>query len=151
MTDTGKALVFQSGGGQAMNPYSLLRDILVQQTTADYLEQKRGWELIYAYNNEASGQTSLLSRASDHEVVLTCIDLLNALKEKLRIDQWRDKETTRDAVRVTIRDFLWSDNTGLPVDLYAEDDVAQKAEDVFRHVFWAYPTLPSPYYEAVVA
>ncbi len=79
-------------------------------------------------------------------------ELLETLKEeKLRIDQWRDKETTRDAVRVTIRDFLWNDKTGLPVDLYGEDDVAQKAEDVFRHVFWAYPTLPSPYYEAVVA
>jgi len=80
------------------------------------------------------------------------IDLLKTLKEeKLRVDQWRDKETTRDAVQVTIRDFLWSDETGLPVDLYTEDDVNQKAEDVFRHVFWAYPTLPSPYYEATVA
>jgi type I restriction enzyme R subunit len=79
-------------------------------------------------------------------------ELLETLKEeKLRIDQWRDKETTRDAVRVTIRDFLWNDKTGLPVDLYGEDDVAKKAEDVFRHVFWAYPTLPSPYYEAAPA
>jgi type I restriction enzyme R subunit len=72
--------------------------------------------------------------------------LLKTLKdEKLRVDQWREKETTRDAVRVTIRDFLWSDETGLPVDLYTEDDVAQKAEDVFRHVFRAYPKVPSPY------
>ena len=54
-------------------------------------------------------------------------------------------------MRVTIQDFLWSDDTGLPVDLYTEDDVAHKAEDVFSHVFWAYPTLPSPYYEAVEA
>lgn len=80
------------------------------------------------------------------------VDLLNTLKEeKLRVDQWRDKEATRDAVRVTIRNFLWSDKTGLPVDLYTEDDVSQKAEDVFRHVFWAYPTVPSPYYGAMVA
>ncbi len=76
------------------------------------------------------------------------IDLLKTLKEeKLKVDQWRDKETTRDAVRLAIRDFLWSDRTGLPIDLYTEDDVDHKAEDVFRHVFWAYPTLPSPYYE----
>ncbi|MBN1323350.1 MAG: hypothetical protein JW986_05030 [Methanotrichaceae archaeon] len=79
-------------------------------------------------------------------------DLLNTLKEeKLQVDQWRDKETTRDAVRVTIWDFLWSDKTWLPADIYMEDDVAQKAEDIFRHVFRAYPTVPSPYYEAVVA
>jgi len=80
------------------------------------------------------------------------IDLLKTLKEeKLRVDQWRDKETTRDAVQVTIRDFLWSDETGLPVDLYTEDDVNQKAEDVFRHVFWAYPTFAIAFYEATVA
>jgi len=80
------------------------------------------------------------------------VDLLETLKqEKLRIDQWRDKEATRDAVRGAIRDFLWNDETGLPVDLYSEDEVTHKAEDVFRHVFWAYPTLPSPYYQAVEA
>ena len=80
------------------------------------------------------------------------VDLLKTLKaEKLRVDQWREKETTRDAVRVTITDFLYSDDTGLPVDLYTEDDVTRKAEDVFRHVFRAYPTVPSPYYEAVMA
>ena len=73
--------------------------------------------------------------------------MLDTLKaEKLRIDHWRDKEATRDAVRVTIHDFLWSDDTGLPVDTYTEDDVNERAEDVFRHVYRAYPTLPSPYY-----
>jgi type I restriction enzyme R subunit len=77
------------------------------------------------------------------------VDLLNTLKvEKLRVDQWRDKEATRDAVRVAISNFLWSDETGLPIDLYDENDVVQKADDVFRHVYWAYPRLPSPYYEA---
>jgi len=75
--------------------------------------------------------------------------LLEKLKaEKLRVDQWRDKEATRDAVRVTIRDFLWSDKTGLPVVLYSEDEVNLKAEDIFRHVFRAYPTVPSPYYKS---
>lgn len=66
--------------------------------------------------------------------------------EKLSIDHWRDKESTRDAVRVTIHDYLWSDNTGLPVDVYTDDDVNERAEDVFRHVYRAYPILPSPFY-----
>jgi len=74
--------------------------------------------------------------------------LLEKLKsEKLRVDQWRESEATRDAVRVTILDFLWSDKTGLPVAIYSEDDVNKRTEDVFRHVFQAYPTIPSPYYE----
>lgn len=80
------------------------------------------------------------------------VDLLETLKaEKLRIDQWRDKESTRDAVRVTIQDFLWSDKTGLPVDSYTEDDVMARTDEVFRHVFWAYPTVPSPYYQSAAA
>ena len=93
-----------------------------------------------------------LKGADIKRIKKVAVDLLKTLKEeKLKVDQWRDKETTRDAVRLTIRDFLWSDATGLPVGLYTEDDVAHKADDVFRHVFWAYPTLPSPYYGAAVA
>ena len=79
-------------------------------------------------------------------------DLLAMLKaEKLRIDQWREKETTRDAVRLAIRDFLWGDETGLPVNLYTEEDVQACADDVFRHVYRVYPRLPSPIYQAASA
>jgi type I restriction enzyme R subunit len=75
------------------------------------------------------------------------VDLLTTLKrEKLKIDHWQDKESSRDAVRVAIRDFLWSDETGLPVDSYSEDEVDIKTEDVFRHVYRVYPRVPSPYY-----
>ena len=80
------------------------------------------------------------------------VALLQTLKaEKLRVDQWRDREATRAAVRVTIRDFLWSDETGLPIDDYSEAEVTARAEDVFRHVFRVYPKLPSPYYEDAAA
>jgi type I restriction enzyme R subunit len=34
-------------------------DTLVQQTTAEYLEQQLGWESVYAYNNEDFGQNCL--------------------------------------------------------------------------------------------
>lgn len=79
------------------------------------------------------------------EVAVKLLDTLKA--EKLRIDHWQDKEATRDAVRVAIRDFLWNESTGLPVDQYSEEDVQMKADEVYRHVFRAYPTVPSPYYE----
>ena len=46
-------------------------DTLVQQTTAEYLEQQLGWESVYAYNNEDFGPDSLLGRKDDREVVLT--------------------------------------------------------------------------------
>ncbi|MFO7766791.1 MAG: hypothetical protein R6V33_10205, partial [Pelovirga sp.] len=78
-------------------------------------------------------------------------DLLGTLKaEKLRINQWRDKEATRDAVRLTIQDHLWREETGLP-EVYSDADVQEKADAVFAHVFRAYPTVPSPWYGTMVA
>ena len=80
------------------------------------------------------------------------VDLLVTLKaEKLRIDHWRDKESTRDAVRVAIHDFLYSDRTGLPVTVYTDEDVKGKSDDIFRHVFRVYPSLPSPFYASIAA
>lgn len=74
-------------------------------------------------------------------------ELLNKLKaEKLRIDNWKEKEATRDAVLVTIRDFLYEDSTGLPSPAYSDEDVNAKADDVYRHIYRAYSTLPSPYF-----
>ena len=35
-----------------MTPTPYTEDTLVQQTTAEYLEQELGWESVYAYNNE---------------------------------------------------------------------------------------------------
>jgi type I restriction enzyme R subunit len=88
-----------------------------------------------------------LSASDIKRIKAIAVGLLQELKaEKLRVDQWCDKEATRDAVQVTIRDFLWSDKTGLPVKSYTEDDVNTKSEEVFRHVYRVYPTIPSPYY-----
>ena len=49
-------------------PYT--EDVLVQQTTAEYLEKKLGWESAYAYNTETFGARGSLGRDSDKEVVL---------------------------------------------------------------------------------
>jgi type I restriction enzyme R subunit len=88
-----------------------------------------------------------LTASEIKRIKAVAVHLLERLKEeKLKVDHWRDKEATRDAVRIAIRDFLWSDQTGLPVDFYTEDDVDAKSEDIFRHVYRAYPWLPSPFY-----
>jgi type I restriction enzyme R subunit len=87
-----------------------------------------------------------LSDADIRRIKQIAVDLLTTLKkEKLKIDHWREKETTRDAVLSTITNFLWSDQTGLP-DSYTQEDVENKSRDVYRHIYNAYPTLPSPYY-----
>ena len=89
-----------------------------------------------------------LSAGEIGRIKKVAVSLLKTLKAgKLRVDQWREKEATRDSVRVAIHDFLWSDQTGLPADSYTEEDVRTTTEAVFGHVFRAYPKVPSPYYE----
>jgi type I restriction enzyme, R subunit len=80
-----------------------------------------------------------LSGAEIARVKKVSKDLLARLKEQLpEVDAWQEKEGTRDAVRQGIHDFLWSDDTGLPVDSYTEDEVQQKAGEVYLHVFQFY-------------
>ncbi|MFT7223412.1 MAG: type I restriction enzyme R subunit [Cellvibrionaceae bacterium] len=49
----------------------LNEDTLVQATTTDYLEERLGWESVFAYNNEIFGKEGTLGRLNDKEVVLT--------------------------------------------------------------------------------
>ena len=93
-----------------------------------------------------------LSGPDIKRIKAVAVDLLHTLKaEKLRVDQWREKEATRDAVKVAIHDFLYSEDTGLPTNAYSDDDVTVRTDEIFRHVFRVYPTLPSPYYETTAA
>ena len=93
-----------------------------------------------------------LDKADIQRIKKVAKELLRTLKaEKLRVDQWREKEATLSAVKVAIHDFLYSDETGLPAGAYTDDDVTAMSEAVFVHVYRAYPTVPSPLYDDVAA
>ena len=63
--------------------------------------------------------------------------LLATLEQrKSEIDDWRAKEATRDLMRQTINDFLYSDETGLPGS-YSPEEIAQKTQVVFGHIYTA--------------
>ena len=121
------------------------------------LDREEGRALREGLDEESLAVFDLLAKpdlgASDlRRIKKVAVDLLDTLKAgKLRVDQWRDKEATRGAVHVTIRDFLWSDETGLPAGGYSDEEVEARSDDVFRHVFRACPTVPSPYYEVAAA
>lgn len=73
----------------------LNEDTLVQETTADYLENQLGWENVYAYNNETYGPDGTLGRKSDKEVVL-----LRYLKEALvKLNPGLPEKAYQDAIR----------------------------------------------------
>jgi type I restriction enzyme R subunit len=48
------------------------------------------------------------------------------------------KERTKAAVKLEIYNFLYNDQTGLPVDFYTPEEVEEKTELVFGHVFMQY-------------
>ena len=121
------------------------------------LEEEESRALREGLNEESLAVFDLLTKpdldkADIARIKIVAQELLRTLKaEKLRVDQWREKEATRSAVHVAIHDFLYSDETGLPADSYSEEDVAVKSEAVFTHVLRAYPTVPSPFYGDIVA
>lgn len=78
-------------------------------------------------------------------------NLLSELKHnKLQVHHWREKEMARDAVHAAIYNFLYDDARGLPAS-YQENEIREKSDLVYSHIFDCYPYLPSPYYGAVSA
>lgn len=75
------------------------------------------------------------------------ISLLATLKaERLKVANWQQKESTRDAVKQQIFDFLYDERTGLPVEQYEDDEISDITDRVFLPVYRAYPQLPSSIY-----
>jgi type I site-specific restriction-modification system R (restriction) subunit len=90
-----------------------------------------------------------LSSREIKRIKAVAVNLLKTIKTRIsRIDHWTTREATRDTVRLTIQDFLWEESSGLPVAHYTDHDVEIRTEEVFRHVYRVYPTLPSPYYDS---
>lgn len=74
--------------------------------------------------------------------------LLKTLKsERLKVANWQQKESTRDAVKQQIFDFLYDERTGLPVEQYEESEISDITERVFLHIYRVYPTVPSLFYQ----
>ena len=121
------------------------------------LEEEEGRALREGLDEESLAifdllKKSDLGRPEIERIKKVAMELLQTLKaEKLRVDQWREKDATQSAVKVAIHDFLYSDATGLPADAYSEDDVTATSEAVFEHIYRAYPTIPSPYYASTAA
>lgn len=62
-------------------------------------------------------------------------ELLEIIKAEIqKIDNFREKQTTRDKLKVLIKDFLWDENKGLP-ECYSQDEIEEKANEVFAYVY----------------
>lgn len=75
--------------------------------------------------------------------------LLEHVKNRIReYHNWKEQEGSRDSIKQTIRDYLYADATGLPITNYSEGDVVKLADDVYKHVYRVYPSIPSPFYQS---
>ncbi|SEN59601.1 type I restriction endonuclease subunit R [Nitrosomonas marina] len=54
-------------------------------------------------------------------------------KELTRIQDFSAKQSTRDEIKVKIKDFLWDDKTGLPEN-FAPSEISEKAEAIFSYL-----------------
>ena len=52
-------------------PKDYSEDLLIQKSTADFMEKELGWKSIYAFDQETLGANGTLGRNSYHEVLLT--------------------------------------------------------------------------------
>ena len=74
-----------------------------------------------------------LTPADITRIKQVAVDLYARLRDDLaRIRDWEQKQATRDQVKQTIRDFLYSDETGLP-ESYSEDEITIKSDLIFGH------------------
>ncbi|MDV6347763.1 type I restriction endonuclease subunit R [Nitrosomonas sp. Is35] len=53
--------------------------------------------------------------------------------EIARIQNFAAKQSTRDEIKIKIKDFLWDEKTGLP-ESFEPDEVDEKTEAVFKHL-----------------
>ena len=74
-------------------------DRLVQQTFAEYLRDRLGWDSVYAWNEETFGPQGTLGRSSEREVVLTR-DLRAALQ---RLNSTLPPRAIEDAIHTLTR------------------------------------------------
>jgi type I restriction enzyme R subunit len=74
-----------------------------------------------------------LSKAEIKKIKSVAVSLLKELEKQMRdVQDIFAKASTRDRLRQSIYDYLYDDRTGLPVDSYSEDDLAQKTDYLFQ-------------------
>lgn len=110
-------------------------DRLVQQTFADYLRDRLGWESVYAFHTETFGASGTLGRRSERDVVLwphleLAVARLNPLVPSVARQQAIERITTVDHSRSLLqhnREFYRLIRDGIPVSWRDETGAQQQA------------------------
>ena len=122
----------------AVNVEEFFRRLLEFAKSLNEEEQRAVWEVL---TEEELAVFDLLTKpemeltAKEREQVKKAAhDLLEKLKQEKLVLDWRKRQQSRAAVRVTIQTVL---DDGLP-DPYTEEIFARKADAVFHHIYESY-------------
>jgi type I restriction enzyme R subunit len=75
-----------------------------------------------------------LNKAEIDQIKKVAEGLYKTLKKEIdRIQNFTAKQSTRDEIKIKIKDFLWNERTGLP-ESFAPEEVEEKTELVFKHL-----------------
>jgi type I restriction enzyme R subunit len=95
-------------------------------------------------------QKTNLSVKTRSKVKAIAHNLVEAIRTELqKLDNWRDKETTKAQIETFIYDYLYSDETGLPTEAYEEPEIKPLANVVFLHIYQQYSSDNQPSYSDV--
>ena len=69
--------------------------------------------------------------------------------ELQRLENWRDKETTKAQVETSIYNYLYDEATGLPTESYDDQEIAELSKVIFLHLYRQSPATNYPIYPNV--
>ena len=77
-------------------------------------------------------------------------NLLESIQTELqRLENWRDKETTKAQVETSIYNYLYDEATGLPTESYDDQEIAELSKVIFLHLYRQSPATNYPIYPNV--
>lgn len=90
-----------------------------------------------------------LNKAEITRIKKVAKGLYKTIKDELtRIQNFSAKQGTRDEIKITIKNYLWDEKTGLP-ESFAPDEVEEKTDLIFNHLLIAQRNAQSASQETV--
>jgi len=92
-------------------------------------------------------QKSDLDTRTRNRVKEVARELLDMVKARLsELEHWKEKRQTQAQVKQLIHDYLYDENTGLPVTAYSNEEVESLANVIYLHVYQQYESADENVY-----
>jgi type I restriction enzyme R subunit len=122
----------------------LVRDISEEDSRAVREGLNEEYLAIFDLLCEKKENLSLNARDRVKEVAQSLLHTVKARLEQL--ENWQTKESTKSEIEQLIHNYLYEEETGLPLEDYNDDEIKEYSNVVYLHVFRQYGKAErSPY------